>query len=143
MNIPALKGTAMARAPRDTTPADILPEPALRSLDQVLSLADNGDYLPELLADHTELIQALKDFANAYGAKATGSFTLKITYKTDQYGALDVAFTHEVKKPKRPGAKAIAWATADGAVTPNNPAQLRFGIRDAGEGRRELRTPAD
>lgn len=114
--------------------------PELRSLDQLLSLADNGDYLPDLI----ERIQAntveMRQFAQDFGAAAKGKITLTIDMKMDRFGQIEMAIEDKVVGPKPPKRKAIGWVTGDGAITTHNPAQTRMEIRDAGDGRRELRT---
>ena len=46
----------------------------------------------------------------------------------------------QIVGPKPPKHKAVGWMTGTGGVTTHNPAQSRMEIRDAGDGRRELRT---
>ncbi len=112
--------------------------PELRSLDQMLSLADNGDYLPDLLerieANNVEMRQFAQDFAT--GAK--GKIVITIEMKCDRFGQLEMAITDKVDGPKPPKHKAVGWLTGDGALTTHNPAQSRMEIRDV-DGRRELR----
>lgn len=113
--------------------------PELRSLDQMLSLADNGDYLPELL----ERIEAnnveMRQFAQDFGTGAKGKITITIDLKTDRFGQVEMAIEDKIVGPKPPKHKAVGWITGTGGLTTHNPAQSRMEIRDAGDGRRELR----
>ncbi|KJZ31650.1 hypothetical protein TW83_07765 [Paracoccus sp. S4493] len=113
--------------------------PELRSLDQLLSLADNGDYLPDLLsrieANNIEMRQFAQDFASS----AKGKITLTIDMKTDRFGQVELVIEDKIVGPKPPKHKAVGWLTGDGALTTHNPAQSRMEVRDVG-GHRELRT---
>lgn len=114
--------------------------PILRSIDQLLGLADGGDYLPDLLdrieANNIEMRQHAQDYATA----ATSSITVKITQKCDRFGQIELVIEDKIVGPKPPKHKAVGWMTGTGGVTTHNPAQSRMEIRDAGDGRRELRT---
>lgn len=116
--------------------------PELRSIDQMLSLADNGDYLPDLL----DRIQAnsveMRQFASDFAAAAKGKITITIDMKLDRFGQMELVIEDKIVGPKPPKHKAVGWVTGDGSITTHNPAQTRMEIRDAGEGRRELRTTA-
>lgn len=114
--------------------------PEVRSLDQILSLADNGDYAQDFLQRHAELICEMVSFSQAYGAKATGKVQLNIAYTIDRFGQIDMTIEDKITPPKPPKAKGIAWTAEGGALTTANPNQMRMEIRDAG-GRRELRSP--
>lgn len=107
-------------------------------LDPLLSMADNGDYLPDLTTRIETLMVEMKSFSNAYGCKAKGKLTLTIDFTTDRFGAVDMTVADTIKVPKQPAAKAVLWATEDGRMTPHNPNQARMEIREA-SGRRELR----
>ncbi|MFD1913829.1 hypothetical protein [Halodurantibacterium flavum] len=114
--------------------------PELRGIDQILSLANNGDYLPDLLQRLEALMTEMRDFSEAYGTAAAGSLTLKLGFKLDRFGQIEMTVDDDIKVPKPPKAKAVAWTTEGGRLTPHNPAQTRMEIRDVG-GTRELRTP--
>ena len=115
-------------------------EPRIRTLDEILTLPDNGQYLPLLLAENDQLITEIVDFSQSYGTKASGSMTIKINYSTDRFGQIDLSVEHVIKAPKAPKAKATAWTSDEGGLTTANPNQKRMEIRDVG-GKRELRTP--
>ncbi|RBO54683.1 hypothetical protein DSD19_04720 [Rhodovulum sp. BSW8] len=113
--------------------------PELRTLDQVLSLLDGGDFLSGLLEENRNLIQALLTHQREYGGAPKGSLTIKLNYQLDRKCTLQITGDLDVRKPKEPKASTTAWITADGFVTPSNPNQMRMEVRDAG-GHRELRT---
>lgn len=110
----------------------------LRGLDQILSMLDNGDYLPQLITDLETLNVEMKDFSQAFGCKSKGKITITLDLTNDRYGQIEMTANHVVKVPKAPAAKAILWTTADGQMTPSNPNQTRMTIREV-DGGRELR----
>ncbi|TWI29710.1 hypothetical protein IQ24_03527 [Paracoccus sulfuroxidans] len=115
------------------------PNPQMRSLDQMLSLADAGDYLPDLLSRIEANNVEMRSFAQQYSTTAKGKITLTIDVKVDPFGATEMVIDDKIVGPKPPKRKAVAWMTGDGGITTHNPAQSRMEIRDAGGGRRELR----
>ncbi len=114
-------------------------EHQLRTLDQILSLADGGGFLADVLNEHQELQLSLVNHRQNYGGKAKGSLTLKISYELDGHGAVQQNCKLTVKQPEAPAAQYAKWMTDDGHLTPNNPRQTRMQIRDTDTGRRELR----
>ncbi|RRH70027.1 hypothetical protein [Falsigemmobacter faecalis] len=113
----------------------------IRGIDQTLTLADNGQYLPTLLQENDELISDIVDFSQAYGTKAKGKLVIAIEYTTDRYGQIDISVEHKITKPKAPKAKAVAWTAAGGGLSSANPNQRAMEIREVSNGRRELRSP--
>lgn len=111
------------------------PRAELRGFDQILSLIDNGDYLPQLLAAIEALNIEMKDFSQTFNCKSKGSITLKLDLTNDRFGAVEMTATHQIKVPKMPAAKAILWTTSDGSMSANNPNQRRMEIRDVDGGR--------
>ena len=114
--------------------------PVLRSIDQLLWLADGGDYLPDLLdrieANNVDMRQHSLDYQTT--AKAKIAITISMTL--DRFGQLEMVIEDKITPPKAPKHKAVGWMNGTGGVTTHNPAQSRMEIRDAGDGRRELRT---
>lgn len=110
----------------------------LRTIEQVLGLLKQGDYLGEVHADMEKLLQELADFCDAYSATAKGSLSIKLDFTRDRHGQIEIKADHTIKAPKNPTAKAIAWSTVDGALTIANPMQRRMDIRDATDGSRHL-----
>jgi len=115
-------------------------EPALRTIDEILTLTDNGQYAPLLRAENEQLIREIVDFAASYGSKASGKITITINYTTDRFGQFELTAEHAIKPPKPPKAKGTAWPADEGGLTTANPNQKRMEIRDVA-GKRELRTP--
>ncbi len=121
----------------------VLPPPKLRGLDDLVGLADNGQYLPDLLQRNDQLVLAIQQFSQTYGAKAKGKLTITIDYEVDRFGQINLGVTDKVTRPTAPKAKAIAWTLDDGSLTVANPNQRAMQVRDLPDGRREFRTPDD
>lgn len=115
----------------------------LRTADQILAMLDNGDFLLAFLADHQDLILSLHNHQMTQGGKASGSFTLKVSYTLDKQLAMHLTGDAKFDKPKKPKAAATLWTTADGMLTPQNPRQPSLpGIRDVTSTSQAMRSPA-
>lgn len=112
----------------------------IRGIDQMLALADGGQYLPVLHQDVRDLVEATRNHALAFRTKAKCKLTLTVELIVDPFGQIDMSVEHKLAEPKAPKSKAVAWATEDGALTVANPAQRTFDIREV-DGRREFRSP--
>lgn len=114
---------------------------ALRSIDQILGLAEDGMYLPDLL-DRVEAANVdMRQFAQDHG-KASVKIKLSIALEIDRLGQVTLTIDDEVTTSKLPKRKTAAWLNGTGGLTAENPAQSRMQIRDTGNGARELRTPS-
>lgn len=111
----------------------------LRSLDQILSLADNGGYLPEMQRRLADLLTETHEFAETYRTKAGAKIKIEVSVTLNAFGEAEISVKDELSAPKPPKAKATAWLTEDGALTPHNPAQSRMEVRDVG-GKPEFRS---
>lgn len=114
--------------------------PEIHGLEQVLALADGGEYLPILQEELATLIADLHSHATIYG-KSTGKLNLSISLAADRKGQVDLVVEHKVVMPKMPKAKGSAWTVPGGKLTVENPAQRRMEIREVEGGKRELRSP--
>ena len=101
----------------------------LRRLEMILALVGNGRYLERLHTDLHQNLQELEDFVNSEQKDAKLSLTLKLDFSLDRTMLLKLAANHSFKTPKLPVAQGIAWLD-DGEVTPQNPQQLRFDLRE-------------
>lgn len=98
----------------------------LRTFDQILASADDGDFLSKLLEDHQNLIVELQEKQLEFGGKISGSLTLKINYQLDHNKTIKMVVTADIKTPKAPSASAILWTTPDGFTTHINPNQSKM-----------------
>lgn len=104
----------------------------LHTIDQILALADGGDFLSQLKGDHRNMILAMHQHQMQFGGNAKASVSIKITYTLDHKLNMKMTAVADVKPPKEPIASAIAWTSADGYLTPENPQQMKMELRDAG-----------
>lgn len=112
----------------------------LKTIDQILSLPDGGDFLMEIHDKHETLIESLSDHVEEQHKTASGSITIKIDYKLDRAGMFQIGAKCDIKEPAKPAASAVAWMGSSGRLTPANPAQSKMEIRDVSPGQTELRT---
>jgi hypothetical protein len=116
--------------------------PEIHGIEQMLGLADAGQYLPLVQQELKSLVETLTIHAQGFG-KATGKIALSITLTADRTGQIDMVAEHKITEPKMPKAKGSAWAIDGGGLTVVNPFQRRMEIREVGDGRRELRSPSN
>jgi len=112
----------------------------LKTIDQILSLPDSGEFLMQIHDKHEALIKAMADFVDDNNKPASGSFSIKLDYKLNRAGMYQIAAKCDAKEPQKPTATAVAWQGNEGRITPANPAQLKMEIRDVAPGETELRT---
>lgn len=85
------------------------PKHDLKTIDQILALPDSGDFLMEVHDKHEDLIKALTDFVETNSKSASGSLTIKLTYKLDRAKAENEASSAaEVAAAASRAAKLIA-----------------------------------
>lgn len=117
--------------------------PELRSLDQMLSLFDAGEFQHDLLQDFQDLLVGLKDHQLEFGGKPKGNITLTVSFEMQRSGDVDMAATKTVAPPKKPPASAAAFVTPDGYLTLHSPllSRMHGGVRDVADEETEIRTP--
>ena len=113
----------------------------LRTADQILAMFDNGEFLAEFLIKHQELVVAMHTHQMNHGGKAKGRATITLNYTMGKQLTLTAEAEAKFEKPKAPKAAATLWTTADGDLTPQNPAQPSLpGIRDVTPTAQPMRT---
>lgn len=106
----------------------------MRSLEQIISLFNNGDFLTEIMEGHQVLMLDLIEHNDLHGKKGCkGSMTIKIDYAGGNAGDLGMGATVEFKAPKKPPSSASAYINNAGELTLYNPmmARMHGGVRDA------------
>lgn len=103
----------------------------LRRLEMILALVGGGRYLERLHGDLQEALRNLEDHVNSEQKDAKLTLDLKVTFTLDRAMLLKIAADHTLKEPRFPAGQGIAWLD-DGEITPQNPQQMRFDLRDAG-----------
>ena len=113
--------------------------PSIRSIDQILGLADDGMYLPDLLGRFEAANIEMRQFAQDY-SKSKVTLALTVSLSIDRHGQVNIEIDDKIKTSTPPKRKSVAWLNGDGALSAENPAQTRMQIRTAESGARELRT---
>lgn len=106
---------------------------SIRSIEQLLTLFDGGEFLTKLMEDHRDLLTKMHDHNNEYDHRgAKGSFTLTISYELGGAGDLGMRAAVDFKGPKKPASRAAAYVDGQGAMTLYSPMMRRMhgGVRD-------------
>lgn len=106
---------------------------AIRSIEQLLTLFDGGEFLTSFMADHHELLQQMQDHNEEFGHKgAKGAFTLTVSYELGGAGDLGLHARADFKAPKKPASQAAAFVDGQGRMTLYSPMMKRMhaGVRD-------------
>jgi len=126
----------MARK-KDTTNQVVSPDAhdpyAIRTIEQLFSLFDGGDFLAEVLEGHRRLQIDMLDHKLIHGAKGCkGSMTITVNYALGKQGDVDMGATVKFSAPKAPPASASAFIDEDGQMTLYSPLMKRMhgGVRD-------------
>lgn len=105
----------------------------MRSLEQILSLFDGGDFLTEVMAGHKQLQIDLLDHKEEHGTKGCqGSMTIQVSYALGRSGDVSMGATVNFKSPKKPPASAAAYINDNGEMTLESPllTRMRAPVRD-------------
>jgi hypothetical protein len=124
---------AQQKPPTDETAIQPHDPYKMRTLEQILSLFDGGDFLRETMDEHQELQIALLEHKDAHGTKGCqGSLTIQISYALGKSGDVSMGATRTIKKPKKPASSAAAFINDDGELTLYSPflRQMQRPVRD-------------
>ena len=106
---------------------------AIRTIEQLFSLFDRGDFLAEVLAGHRRLQIDMVEHKDLHGAKGCkGSMTITVNYTLGKQGDVDMGATATFNAPKAPPASASAFIDENGQMTLYSPLMKRMhgGVRD-------------
>jgi len=99
----------------------------IRTLEQILSLFDGGEFLKKLLEDHRALQVDLLDHAAEHGSKGCqGSMTIQISYALGKSGDVNMGAAATFKPPKKPASSATAYINERGELTLYSPFMARM-----------------
>ncbi|MDO6799395.1 hypothetical protein [Shimia thalassica] len=121
------------KPPTDTAPIEAHDPYKMRTLEQILSLFDGGDFLRETMDEHQELQLALLEHKDLHGTKGCqGTLTIQISYALGKSGDVQMGATRAVKQPKKPPSSAAAFINDDGELTLYSPflRQMQRPVRD-------------
>lgn len=105
----------------------------MRSLEQILSLFDGGDFLTEVMTGHRQLQKDLLDHKEQHGTKGCqGTMTIQVSYALGKQGDVAMGPAVVFKAPKKPPASAAAFINDDGELTLYSPlmARMQAPVRD-------------
>lgn len=126
----------MTKMKEPTTPAatETTYDPyAIRTIEQLFSLFDNGDFLTDVMTGHRQLQIDMLDHKDLHGTKGcSGSMTITVNYALGKQGDLDMGATVNFKAPKPPPASGAAFIDERGEMTLYSPLMKRMhgGVRD-------------
>lgn len=106
----------------------------MRTIEQILSLFDGGDFLAEVLTGHRQLQIDLLDHKAEHGTKGCeGTMTIKVSYALGKQGDVAMGATCTFKAPKKPPSSAAAFINDEGELTLYSPllARMQTPVRDA------------
>lgn len=106
------------------------PVPALRTMDQILGIFNNGEFLPEVIDKMATLQKQMAEFRAIHKGKAKGSFTLQIAFEQNKMGDVSMTAVCETKAPKLPPSTAVAYVTDEGLLTLYSPMLAQMQVRD-------------
>lgn len=117
------------------TPAEVIDHDpfSIRSVEQLFSLFDGGEFLTSFMSDHRELLMDMQDHNDQYGHKgAKGSFSISVSYELGGAGDLGMKISADFKGPKKPASNAAAYVDGQGQMTLYSPMMKRMhgGVRD-------------
>ncbi len=104
----------------------------MRTLEQILSLFDGGEFLDGVVKDHQQLLVDLIEHHERHGGKTAGSMTLTVNYALGKAGDVAMGAKCEFKAPKKPASSAAAYINDKGELTLYNPfmARMHQPVRD-------------
>ncbi|MGR3452908.1 hypothetical protein [Pseudooceanicola sp.] len=124
---------AQKKTPGTVTKPDPQDPYRMRTLEQILSLFDGGDFLAEVLAGHKQLQLDLLEHKDLHGTKGcSGKMTLEVSYALGKSGDVSMGANVTFKPPKKPPSSAAAFINDDGELTLYSPfmARMHQPVRD-------------
>jgi hypothetical protein len=124
------------------TAADGKGLPTAKSFSQFIQLMEDGEFHADLSNALQTINAALNQHMIDHGGKPKGKLSIDINFRLED-GVFEITGGIDIKVPKTPRGKTIAWSTPDNQFTPQNPRQMQlFGVRDvsAGHDAKEVRS---
>lgn len=99
----------------------------MRTIEQILTLFDAGNFLAEVMSGHSTLMQDLLEHNAEHGSKGcNGTMTLQINYAVGNAGDVGMGATVTFKAPKKPPSSAAAYINDAGELTLYSPMMARM-----------------
>ncbi|TFL16404.1 hypothetical protein [Jannaschia formosa] len=106
---------------------------AIRTLEQLLTLFDGGDFAEQTLRKHRELMIDLREHLDRHGTKGCqGEVAITVRFALGNNGDVSMAAETKIKPPKTPPATAASYVDEDGGLTLFSPLMRKMqpGPRD-------------
>ena len=102
-----------------------------RSASHFISEVADGALAAQLSGELHRMGQVLDAEGNARDSIVKGEIAVKIKFARDRGGVVTIEYDVKVKEPAKVTSRGVAWITAGGNFTHENPRQLKLGaIRD-------------
>ena len=99
----------------------------MRTLEQILTLFDDGDFLDKVMDGHKQLQLDLLEHKAENGTKGcSGSMTITVNYALGKSGDVAMGATVAFKAPKKPPSSAAAYINDNGELTLYSPFMSRM-----------------
>lgn len=108
----------------------------MRTIEQILTLFDGGDFLTEVMTGHQGLMQDLLEHADLHGTKGcNGTMNIQLSYAVGNSGDVGMGATVTFKAPKKPPSSASAYINTKGELTLYSPmmARMHRPVRDVSD----------
>ena len=118
---------AKAKPPTEAARQDPYDKFKMRTIEQILTLFDGGDFLKEVMEGHQQLMIGLLDHSEQHGSKGCqGSMTLKISYALGKSGDVAMGAKSTFEAPKKPPASTAAFVNDKGELMLYSPFMARM-----------------
>lgn len=113
-----------------------MPIPEIRTIDDLLTLLDAGEFRAEVMQDAQQLYLDLQNHQRDLGGKPKGALEIKLTFQLNPSGDLGIIGKHKVTAPARPAASGVAFIGEGGQLTLESPFLTRMSgnVRDPSSG---------
>lgn len=101
-----------------------------RSFTRALEMIADGDLVFDASAELHELLEALRKEALERRREVTGTFTLKLGFRVEPGGVVEVRPAIQTKRADRKLARGLLYLTAGANLTPENPRQQRLALHE-------------
>lgn len=119
--------------PKKTKAADPHDQFKMRTLEQILLLFNDGNFLAEVMDGHQKLMHGLLDHNAQYGPKGCkGTMSIQLSYAVGKSGDVGMGANATFTPPKAPPSSAAAYINDAGELTLYSPmmAKMHAPIRD-------------
>lgn len=104
--------------------------PTATTFAQFVQMMEDGELHAELSNALHKINADLNQHLIDFGGKPKGKLSININFVLEK-GVFEISGDYDVKLPKPPRGKTVAWSTPDHRFTPQNPRQMQlFGVRE-------------